>query len=148
MSDEIPGLVACLAERFASETDALPVAFADGALALLFRQRWPGNVTELASFVRRCAVEAPGRTLDARELAELARRARWRFLERLPSRRPRAEDVLAALRLTRRAGGALNRTRAAFFLGWDRDTLALRLRERPELERAAREGLAGNPRAE
>jgi hypothetical protein len=38
-------------------------------------------------------------------------------------------DLLAALRVTRKPGGRLNKTRAALYLGWDPDTLVARMQD-------------------
>jgi len=40
-----------------------------------------------------------------------------------------ATDLLSALRLTRKPGGRLNKTRAALYLGWDPDTLVARMQD-------------------
>jgi len=133
--EDIPPLVACLTRRFARQ-EALPVpALEDDALALLWRQPWDGNVRELESFLykivlfcRRGHVRAP-QVVGPTQVLEIAHRFSLPVVERLPSRHPSRSDLLAALRVTRKPGGRLNKTRAALYLGWDPDTLVARMQD-------------------
>jgi DNA-binding NtrC family response regulator len=133
--EDIPPLVACLARRFARQ-ESLPVpAFEDDALALLWRQPWDGNVRELESFVyklvlfgRRGPVRTP-QVVGPTQILEIAHRFSLSVVPRLPSRHPSRGDLLAALRVTRKPGGRLNKTRAALYLGWDPDTLVARMQD-------------------
>jgi DNA-binding NtrC family response regulator len=128
--DEIPALARVLALRAARREGLPPPVFADATLALLWRQAWEGNVRELESLVHRLVLVHPGEELGPETVVAVARRFRRPLRQRMPSRRPRSADLLAALETTARANGAWNKTRAALYLGWDPDTLAARLRER------------------
>jgi DNA-binding NtrC family response regulator len=132
--DEIPALVGLLCERIARREGAPEPRWSDAALALLWRQPWPGNVRELETLLTRVVLAGPGgpRETDEQELLEedvlaLATRARRPLRRRLPSRRPRPEDLAAALETTAHKNGSWNKTRAALYLGWDPDTLVARL---------------------
>jgi hypothetical protein len=48
---------------------------------------------------------------------------------KLPSRRLDPSWIHAALETTRHRNGAVNKSRAAAFLGWDPDTLVARMRD-------------------
>jgi len=137
--DEIPALVTLLCERIARREGAPEPRWSDAALALLWRQPWPGNVRELETFLTRVVLAGPdGSTrsgeaeLQAEDLLALAARARRPLRRRLPSRRPRPEDLAAALETTAHKNGSWNKTRAALYLGWDPDTLAVRLADPKE----------------
>src|SRR5439155_7661468 len=97
----------------------------DEALALLWRQRWEGNVRELESLVYKLVVLHPiagsAATVEAHHVLEIAARFSIEIVRRLPSRHPDRADLVAALRVTRKPGGRANKTRAAAFLGWDPD---------------------------
>lgn len=126
---EIPGLARHFLRRAAREEGLAESALADDALALLWRQSWPGNVRELEQVAHRLAVLHPGQSLAAEQVAALLARSGQEVLARLPSRHPRRTDLESALATTRTAGGRVNKTRAALYLGWDPDTLVARLAE-------------------
>ncbi len=127
--DEIPPLVAMSAERFAAEERVRPPAFADDALALLWRQPWPGNVRQLENLVYKLVLLHAGAAVGPDDVRALARRFKLALIARIPSRRPGAAIVRAALRVTRKGTGASNKTRAARYLGWDPDTLVARMKD-------------------
>jgi len=150
--DEIPGLVRCLLrERGAGAVPTLE----DGALALLWRQPWPGQLAELSAVVRELAgaLRAPARAtsggagvLDASAVRAHHRRRRLRLRERIDPRRARPLDLELALESTRHRNGAANPARAARYLGWDPDTLRRRLALEPACRLARLEpGPAGEP---
>jgi hypothetical protein len=142
--DEVPALARLFAER-AARAEGLPVPeLAEGVLALLWRQPWPGNLRQLADLVERLVLHHPGSALGEAELRALARREGLELCRRIPSRHPDPVELALALRTTRRSGGALNRARAARYLGWDPDTLAARLRERGGAEAVAGGAATGN----
>ena len=143
--NEIPALSAVLARRFAEEEGARVPRLSDDALALLWRQPWPGNVEELASFVYQLVVYHAGEEVDAEGLAELAQRLGLGLARRLSSRRPDVRDVRSALELTRKRSGAWNKRRAALYLGWDPDTLLARLRASGLVPDTASPRLTGDP---
>jgi DNA-binding NtrC family response regulator len=125
----IPGLVTALAQRIAREEGLATPSFSDEAHAILWRQPWPENVRGLEALVARVVLLFPGEEVFASEVRLAAERMGLRLLPRIPSRRPTEGDLRAALRVTCCLSGATNKTRAAAYLGWDPDTLVLRLRE-------------------
>lgn len=131
--EEIPGLFLALTERFAREEDRAVPVLTDEALALVWRQRWPDNLRGLENLAYKLVLlcsddpRAPAEPVTADTLARLGRRFGLEFAERMPSRRPERRDVLAALRTTCAANGRWNKTRASLYLGWDPDTLVLRM---------------------
>jgi two-component system nitrogen regulation response regulator NtrX len=133
--EDILPLVACLSARFAREEGLRPPSFTDDALALLWRQRWDGNVRELENLVyklvllNRASRGRAGETLSCEHVALVAGQFHLDLVRRLPSRHPARADLLGALRTTRKLGGRLNKTRAALYLGWDPDTLVARMQE-------------------
>lgn len=127
---EIPALARFFAARFAREEGCRPPRFSDEALALLWRQPWKGNLRELESLVFKLVVLFPDEDLDPERVSLVARRFRLELESKLPTRRPRRADVVAALRTTLiRGGSRINKRRAAQYLGWDPDTLVARLAE-------------------
>ena len=126
---EILKLFAALLETLSRREQLRAPELDDAALALLWRQRWPGNLVELESVALRCLLFAPGRQIDVETLARLLREFGLRPLERLPSRHPDRADLLAALGTTRLGTGRVNKTRAALYLGWDPDTLVARMQD-------------------
>ena len=130
--DELPELIRTLAAAAAREEGLTPTVLDDDAVALLWRQSWPLNVRQLGTIVHRLVLSFPGESPTVEQVADACRRAGLEVAARLPSRRPRPEDVRAALDATRRANGALNKTRAARYLGWDPDTLVACMERVPE----------------
>lgn len=126
---EIPALVAFLLERAAQELALEPPHLGEDVLAALWRQDWEGNTRELDNTLHQLALAHPGEAVGTAELASLEGALGRSFRKRLSSRRPRREDVDAALFTTRTAGGRANKRRAASLLGWDRDTLLARMRD-------------------
>jgi len=133
---EIPGLTRFLAGRFAAEEGMRPPIFGDDALALLWRQPWQGNLRDLEALVFKLSLLHPGEEVGAQEIRAVARRFKSELLAKLPPRRPRRSDLVAALRTTMKSTGRFNKRRAALYLGWDPDTLAARLSE-AELDESA-----------
>ncbi len=127
--DEIPPLVELLARRFAREEGVEPPAFEDAAMGLLWRQPWEGNVQQLENLVYKLVLFHPGARVGPDEVRAIAVRFRLELLERIGSRRPSEDDLRSALRVTRKASGASNKTRAALYLGWDPDTLVARMED-------------------
>ncbi len=97
------------------------------ARALLWRQPWRGNVGELEALLLKLCLLRPGKRLGVEEIAQVAQTFRLKLLARLPSKRPDARAIAAALEVTRLGSGRINKTRAALYLGWDPDTLQARL---------------------
>jgi hypothetical protein len=126
---EIPALVEFLAGRVAREEDCASVELTDEALALLWRQAWPGNLRQLESLVYKLVLLYRGQTVGKYEILEMSQRFALGIRPRLSSRQPRREDLLQALDYTRTSGGRTNKTRAALYMGWDPDTLVARLQD-------------------
>lgn len=126
---ELPGLVRFLAARLASEEGVRPPEPDDEALALLWRQDWPGNLRELEALVFKLVLLHPGEAVGVDAVRAVAGEFQLQLRERLPSRRPRREDLVQALRTTRKGTGRPNKRRAALYLGWDPDTLVLRMED-------------------
>ena len=132
---DILALVAGFARRFAESEHVRTPEFSDETLALLWRQPWEGNARELENFVYKLVVFGPGRKRGPVEIVEpvhvraIAAEFGLRLVARLPSRHPSRTDLLSALRITRKPGGRLNKTRAALYLGWDPDTLVARMQD-------------------
>ncbi|MFT5286516.1 MAG: hypothetical protein ACI8TQ_002685 [Planctomycetota bacterium] len=126
---EIPGIIEFATRRFAKEFGVPTPLWTDAAMALLWRQPWLGNIRELESLIYKLVLLHPSERLDVEHVRAVARRFKLKLLKRLPSRHPRLTDLLTALRVTRKQSGNPNKTRAALYMGWDPDTLLLRLRE-------------------
>jgi len=127
--EELPARVLGLLARFGAEEGLVPPALDDTALALLWRQAWPGNLGELENAVYKLVLARPAAELGATEVEGVLGAFGVELRRRLPSRHPRRVDLLAALATTRRDSGRLNKTRAALYLGWDPDTLVSRMGE-------------------
>jgi len=128
--DEIPGLVLALAKRFANAQGAEPVRFSARALELLWRQPWPGNLSQLSGLLYKLALSFPGEEVSAEAIRHLGHGSSEKLRLRMPSLRPRRIDLELALSSSRNACGTRNKTGAARWLGWDPDTLTRRLEER------------------
>ncbi|MBL8802913.1 MAG: hypothetical protein JNN27_12995 [Planctomycetes bacterium] len=126
---EIPALAQLLAQRFAHEEGVRAPTFEDDALALLWRQPWPGNLRDLENFVFKLVLTAPGASLRAEDLERVARRFGLELARRLSSRTPDAASIRAALQATANLRGTVNKTRASLYLGWDPDTLVARMND-------------------
>lgn len=126
---EIPSLAQLLAQRFAHEEGLRAPTFEDDALALLWRQPWPGNLRDLENFVFKLVLTAPGASLRAEDLERVARRFGLELVRRLNSRAPDAASIRAALQATANLRGTVNKTRASLYLGWDPDTLVARMHD-------------------
>lgn len=127
--EELVGWARFLTRRFAQEEGVAAPELSDAALALLWRQPWPGNLRDLESFLFKLVVLRGGAALGPEELVEAGARFELELDSKLPSRHPRRSDLVAALRSTFKAGTHINKRRAALYLGWDPDTLTSRLRE-------------------
>ncbi len=126
---QIPALVDLFTRRFADEEGLAEPALDDGALALLWRQPWTGNVRTLENLIYRLVLLHGGQEVGPDDVKAVARRQGLELRKRIPSRHPDRRDLIAALKTTRRGSGALNKTRAALYLGWDPDTLVARMRD-------------------
>ena len=125
--EELGVLIAALAGRAAEWEGLEPLVLTDDALALLWRQPWEGGLGELEHALYRLTLELAGETVDARTVEEVLGLFGMTLLRRLPSRHPKRSDVEAALAVTRKESGRMNKSRAALYLGWDPDTLVARM---------------------
>lgn len=154
--EDILPLVECFTRRFAVEERLRAPTLDEEALALLWRQDWDGEVRELENVVYKIVLatrssELAGvAVLGAEHVLLIARQHGLRIVRKIPSRHPRRSDLLAALRVSRTQKGRFNKTRAAMFLGWDPDTLVVRMEEagirgETECEPSVWEGTPGKP---
>jgi transcriptional regulator with AAA-type ATPase domain len=127
--EELAGWLRFLVGRFALEEGKPAPVLTDGVIATLWRQPWCGGLRELEGLAFKLVLLFAGREVGVSELEEAASRYRLELLRKLPSRRPRRVDLVAALRSTLKAGTNINKRRAAEYLGWDPDTLCTRLGE-------------------
>lgn len=127
--EEIPEWIRLFADRFAGQEGRPTPSFSDESVALLWRQPWESNLPELENLIFKLVLFALNGDLGAREVETVCQRFRIPLLKRLPSKRPDPGDLRAALRTTRTRRGTLNKTRASTYLGWDPDTLVVRMRE-------------------
>lgn len=140
--EEIPELFAAMARRFADEENAATPRLTDEALALLWRQPWRENLRGLENVAYKLVLLYGGEAVTPEHLAKLARHFGLELVKKLPSRHPDPRDLVAALRTTRTTGGRINKTRAAFYLGWDPDTLVARMQSEGIREEALEEEAA------
>lgn len=75
-SSDIPALARHLLTRFAEQQLVPPVSIDNGALTILMRYGWPGNVRQLASVLLRAALECKG-VLTAEDFPHIATQARF-----------------------------------------------------------------------
>ncbi|MCA9002514.1 MAG: hypothetical protein KDB61_11355 [Planctomycetes bacterium] len=120
---ELPTWISSLARQARPELE-----WSEEALAILWRQDWPGQESQLASIVGRL-VQAAGTIVTPEEVQEALLERGVEPVIRLDSKRPWPEDVAAALHATRRKSGRWNKSRASQWLGWDPDTLVARMRD-------------------
>ncbi|MFP4559846.1 MAG: nitrogen regulation protein NR(I) [Thiohalorhabdus sp.] len=146
--EDIPRLARHFLEEVAAELGLQPKQLAPETLAALQGHRWPGNVRELENLCRRLTLMAPGGTVLPEDLPEAYRQgppaaaesgwqdalARWvrgafqAGQDGVGDRvQAEAERVLIREALAHTGG---HRQRAAALLGWGRNTLTRKIRER------------------
>jgi DNA-binding NtrC family response regulator len=76
-SSDIPALVRHLLTRFAEQELLRPLSIDNGALAVLMRYGWPGNVRQLASVLLRAGLECSGNSLVAEDFPHIATQSRF-----------------------------------------------------------------------
>jgi DNA-binding NtrC family response regulator len=118
--DDIMLLATYFLRKFSSELQIPKLGFHDGAIEKLQRYRWPGNVREMISTIRRAVVMADGRCLKSADLSFVESHSNERLsLPDLATARRQLEERLMreALRMN-----ASNIKRAAQELGVSRVT--------------------------
>jgi hypothetical protein len=129
----VPALANALFERAMCAAGAASRAAAarldDSALALLWRAPWRNGVHDLARLIVEIATGRPRSHYGGGDVERAAEALGIALLERFDSRRPARELLADALATTALPNGRANQRRAALYLGWDRDTLRLRLRD-------------------
>lgn len=133
----IPVRAQYLLRRIADREGGRPLELSDAAVAVLWRQQWEDNHAGLESALyslhlargRAPLADGPPSVVEAAAVESTLREAGIEIVPRLPSRDPRPSDVHSALWATRTATRRFNKTRAAFYLGWDPNTLAARLKD-------------------
>jgi len=71
--DDIPALVRHFVDVFSRENNRRPQRFSPGALALMQKARWKGNVRELKNTVERLLIMTPGDAIDEEDLRDVVR---------------------------------------------------------------------------
>ena len=66
--DDIPAILHAASNSMAQQSKTEPIRFSDGAISLLMRHSWPGNMRELHRLLLRIGYEYPNRTVTAKEL--------------------------------------------------------------------------------
>ncbi|MEO8482317.1 MAG: sigma-54 dependent transcriptional regulator [Acidobacteriota bacterium] len=72
-SDDIPALVQHFVSRFGRENNRRPARFAPGALDMLRRARWRGNIRELGNVVERLLIMSDRETIEADDVRQVVR---------------------------------------------------------------------------
>lgn len=126
----IPKITRSLVQRIALIEDRDVPHFDEAAEALLWRQSWRGNGTELEAVIYRLMLTlADPLFVTEADVEESLNAFGVEIVRRLPSRDPSARDLAAAAWWTRTASGRINKSRAAAVLGWDPATVTARLKE-------------------
>jgi DNA-binding NtrC family response regulator len=123
--EDIPLLVSHFLYKHRGSPDREARKITSEALAVLWRQDWPGNVRELENFVQKLIVFSgkDGDLITEDMLAKMARRFNMTLRSKIPTKSGDPEkEMRQALRATRK-GDRFNKSLAALFLGWDRNTL-------------------------
>ena len=71
--EDIPALVRHFADLFGRENNRRPQRFTPGALEVMQKARWKGNVRELRNTVERLLIMTPGDVIDADDLRDVVR---------------------------------------------------------------------------
>jgi two-component system nitrogen regulation response regulator NtrX len=71
--EDIPALVRHFADLFGRENNRRPQRFTPGAVEVLQKARWKGNVRELRNTVERLLIMTPGDAIDADDLRDVVR---------------------------------------------------------------------------
>jgi DNA-binding NtrC family response regulator len=76
-SSDIPALARHLLTRFAEQELIRPLTIDNGALTVLMRYGWPGNVRQLASVLLRAGLECKSTSLSAQDFPHIATQSRF-----------------------------------------------------------------------
>jgi DNA-binding NtrC family response regulator len=123
--EDIPLLVSHFLYKHRDAPDRKPKKITSEALAVLWRQDWPGNVRELENFVQKLIVFSGKDQAVITEdiLNKMARRFNISLQAKISTRGGDAADEITRALLATRKGDRFNKSLAALFLGWDRNTL-------------------------
>jgi two-component system nitrogen regulation response regulator NtrX len=128
--EDLPLLVEYFARRFAESANYKRKTFSEGALALLARQPWKGNVRELRNVVERLLILAPGDVVAEGDVAAIAAVGRLELaqafhgLKTLREFRDQAEKLFLLQKLEEHAW---NVTQTALAIGTPRSNLYKKL---------------------
>jgi DNA-binding NtrC family response regulator len=76
-SSDIPALARHLLARFAEQELMRPLTIDNGALTVLMRYGWPGNVRQLASVLLRAGIDCTSASLSAEDFPHIATQSRF-----------------------------------------------------------------------
>ena len=102
----------------------------EDALGMLWRHDWPGNVRELEYFVYKLLIFTEEPVIQGEDVSRVAGMFEMSFPDKIPTKLP--DDVLRheiemALNATR-TENRLFKARATRYLGWDKNTLAQKIK--------------------
>ena len=94
-SSDIPALSRHLLARFAEQKLMRPLAIDNGALTVLMRYGWPGNVRQLASVLLRAGLQCKGNSLTAEDFPHIATQSQFtgRVTDVIPRISKQSTDV-------------------------------------------------------
>jgi Nif-specific regulatory protein len=123
--EDIPLLVSHFLYKHRGAPEGKPKKITSEALAVLWRQDWPGNVRELENFVQKLIVfSGKDQAVITEEILDkMARRFNISLQAKISTRGGDAAAEIARALLATRKGDRFNKSLAALFLGWDRNTL-------------------------
>jgi hypothetical protein len=104
-------------------------ALSPKAAGLIWRGAWRGGLRELADFAHRVVIFQDSDLLEEQCLLRLSKQHAAELPRRLSSKHIDPIALWSALDANRKKSGGVHRGRTAALMGWDPDTLSIRLRE-------------------
>lgn len=94
-SSDIPALARHILARLAEQKLTKPLTIDNGALTVLMRYGWPGNVRQLASVLLRAGLECEGNSLGAEDFPHIATQSRFtgRATDNVPQMSKQASET-------------------------------------------------------